>query len=155
MTHFNAERAIDTVAIQQLLAHWAKDVDEHQGVGVGPMLTEDCSYNVPARSYSGREAVVAYYEARFADLTASPTGVPGQRHILANLCIDFVHADEAKVSFVMVYFTALSANVGNSPADPALVGDGDMVVRREADGAWRIARLDTEVVVMRGNAMVR
>ena len=55
----------------------------------------------------------------------------------------------------MTYYTALSRLSGNSPADPALVGNGDMIVRRETDGHWRIARLDTEAALGRAGGQVR
>ncbi len=155
MPKFTAAQAIDVLAIYQLLGEWAKDIDENQGVSVGPLLTEDCAYSLPVKAYRGRAEVVDYYQARLAELSASPTGVPAQRHVLSNLCVHFTGADTARVSFVMTYFTALSAGSGNSPADPALVGDGDMIVQREADGEWRIARLDTEVVVFRYGSEVR
>ena len=154
MPKFSLAQAVDVVAIHQLLAEWAKEIDENQGVGIGPMLTDDCAYSLPVRSYQGRNAVVAYYKSRVAELSATPEGVPTQRHVLANLCVDFTGADAAQVSFVMTYYTGLSASSGNSPADPALVGDGDMVVQREADGEWRIASLDTEVVAFRAGAVV-
>lgn len=155
MPKFNAVQTVDVVAIHQLLAEWAKEIDENQGVGIGPMLTDDCAYNLPVKAYKGRSEVVAYYRARVAELSATPEGVPTQRHVLANLCVDFTGADAAKVSFVMTYYTGLSTSSGNSPADPALVGDGDMIVQRESDGEWRIAGLDTEVVAFRASAVVR
>jgi hypothetical protein len=155
MPKFNAAQAIELLAIYQLLGEWANEIDKNQGVGVGPLLTDDCAYNLPANSYRGRSNVVAYYKARVAELSATPQGIPVQRHVLANLRVEFTSAEEAKVGFVMTYFTGLSASCGNSPADPALVGDGDMIVRREGDGDWRIARLDTAVAAFRANAVIR
>lgn len=155
MPKFSAAQAIDLMAIYQLLGEWANEIDKNQGVGVGLLLTDDCAYNLPANSYRGRTAVVDYYKARVAELAATPAGVPVQRHVLANLRVDFTGANEAKAGFVMTYYTSLSASSGNSPADPALVGDGDMIVRREADGEWRIAGLDTAVAAFRASAVVR
>lgn len=71
----------------------AKDIDENQGLGLGPLLTEDWAYSLPAKSYRGRTEVVDYYQARLAELSASPAGVPAQRHVLANLCAEFTSAE--------------------------------------------------------------
>ena len=155
MAYFEPAQAMDVVTINQLLNVWAKELDDNNGLGVGPMVTQDCAYNVPGSSYQGRAEVIKYYEARLAGLEASPTGAPVHRHVISNLCVDFIDADTAKLSFAMVYYTALSSLGGNSPVDPALVGEGGMIVRREADGHWRIARLDTEAVLVRAAAQVR
>lgn len=155
MAQFDPAHAVEVMAINQLLNTWAKELDDNNGIGIGPMVVEDCAYSVPGRSYQGRAEVVKYYEDRLAELKASPAGVPIHRHVISNLCVDFTASDTAKISFVMVYYTGLSSLSGNSPADPALVGDGDMVVRREADGQWRIARLDTEAVLIRSGGQVR
>ena len=155
MAYFDPAQAVDLLAINQLLNAWAKELDVNNGVGVGPMLTEECTYSVPGSSYRGRAEVVKYYEDRLAGLRAAPTGAPVHRHVISNLCVDFMSGDSVKISFIMVYYTALSSLSDNSPADPALVGDGDMIVRREADGHWRIARLDAEAVLIRASTQVR
>lgn len=155
MAMFEPAQAIDLLAISQLINVWAKELDDNNGVGVGPMVTQDCAYSVPGSSYQGRAQVVKYYEDRLASLEASPTGLPVHRHVISNLCIDFMASDKANVSFVMTYYTALSSLAGSSPADPALVGDGDMIVQREADGHWRIAHLDTEAILVRAGGQVR
>ncbi len=155
MAYLDPNQAVDVIVINQLLNLWAKELDDNNGIGVGPMVTEDVSYNVPGKSYQGRADVVKYYEARLAGLEASPGGAPVHRHVMTNLCVDFTGPDTASLSFVMVYYTAASNLAGNSPADPALVGDGGMIVRREADGHWRIARLDTDAVLVRAGGQVR
>lgn len=155
MTPLNPAQVADLLAIEQLINFWAKELDDNNGIGVGPMVTQDCAYSVPGSSYQGREAVVKYYHDRLAGLKASPEGVPVHRHVISNLCVDFTASDSASVSFLMTYYTALSRLSGNSPADPALVGNGDMIVRRETDGHWRIARLDTEAALVRAGGQVR
>lgn len=155
MTQSDSARSSEVVAIGQLINKWAKEIDDNNGVGVGPMLTLDCTYSVPGQTYEGREQVVRYYEDRLASLRASPSGVPVHRHVISNLCVDFTGPDSAEASFVMVYYSQISALAGNSNADPVLIGDGDMVLRREADGVWRIARLDTEAVLVREGNVVR
>ncbi|MGE3691907.1 MAG: nuclear transport factor 2 family protein, partial [Novosphingobium sp.] len=106
MAKFDPAQAVDVLSIYQLINAWAKELDENNGVGVGPMVTEDCAYSVPLNSYQGRADVVKYYEDRLAGLRDSPTGVPVQRHVISNLCVDFTASDSAIVSFVMVYYTA-------------------------------------------------
>lgn len=155
MACFDTAQAVDVLAIYQLVNAWAKELDDNNGVGTGPMVTQHCAYSVPGSSYQGRAEVVKYYEDRLAALKASPAGVPVHRHVISNLCVDFTAGDSAKVSFLMTYYTALSSLAGGSPADPALVGNGDMIVRREADGHWRIARLDTEAALVRAGGQVR
>ncbi len=155
MAYFDPAQAVDVLAINQLLNTWAKELDDNNGLGVGPMVTEDCAYSVPGSSYQGRAEVVKYYEDRLATLEASLNGVPIHRHVISNLCVDFTAGDTAQISFVMTYYTGLSSLSGNSAADPALVGDGDMIVCREDDGHWRIARLDTEAILIRAGGQVR
>jgi len=155
MSKLDLQQAADVVAIQQLINVWAKDLDDNNGVGVGPMVTDDCAYSVPGNSYQGRAEVVKYYEDRLEALKSSPTGVPVQRHVISNLCVDLTEADTATASFLMVYYTELSKVAGLSPVDPVLVGNGDMILRREADGHWRIDRLDTHAALVREGSQVR
>ncbi len=155
MANFDPAQAVDVLMINQMINSWAKELDDNNGLGTGPMVTQDCAYSVPGNSYQGRAEVVKYYEDRLASLKASAAGVPVHRHVISNLCVYFTAGDSAIVSFVMTYYTALSSLSGGSPVDPALVGDGDMIVRREEDGHWRIARLDTEAVLVRTGGQVR
>lgn len=146
MARFEAHQAADVLAIQQVINEWAAEMDVGNGLGMAPLLTQDCQYTVRAMVRNGRDEVVAFYKARLGEF---PDGPPIHRHALTNYRIAFKGADEAKVDFNLTYFsTAAFADKATRP-DPFSYADVWMDCRREADGHWRIASFDSAPVFVR------
>lgn len=149
MSKYTTGQALAYIEIEQLLHEWSYELDVHNGIDIGRLLTEDCSYHARGGVCSGRAAVMQFYRERLETLGATAAGAPVHRHMLANLRVRFNGADEASAGFSLIYFTAAGATPGTRHADPALTADVRMTVRRGADGVWLIARFDSEPVFLR------
>jgi ketosteroid isomerase-like protein len=143
LARFSAEEARAVVEIQQLINDWGYELDLHNGENIADLVTEDCSYAVGGAPRSGRAEVVKFYAERRARLAATAEGVPTHRHLLSNLRTQFRSADEASITFNLIYFSTLGMASGTDHADPASYADVRMDCRRDADGHWRIARFDS------------
>lgn len=144
MAKFDPEQAASIAAIQQLINEWAYELDEGNGlVAMGELLVDDVRYNVGGQWRENREQVLAFYVERHARLAVSEGGVPFHRHALHNLRTTFTGSDSADIAFGLVYWTELGMASKRDHADPALVSDVRMQVRREDDGHWRIALFDS------------
>lgn len=144
MAKFDSEQAASIAAIQQLIHEWAHELDEGNGVvAMGELLTSDVRYNVGGQWREDRAAVLAFYAERHARLAATEEGLPFHRHALHNLRTTFTGADSAEIAFGLVYWTEAGMASKRDHADPALVADVRMHVRREGDGHWRIALFDS------------
>ena len=143
MAKFNMEQAVAVAAVQQLINDWARELDVNNGLHIAGLVTADCTYTVGGATRQGRAAVEQFYQERLKRLSAQPEGVPTQRHTLSNLRVSFRSADEVSITFSLVYFTTAGMASGLKHADPAAVADVRMDCRREADGHWRIARMDS------------
>ena len=64
MARFEAHQAADVLAIQQVINEWAAEMDVGNGLGMAPLLTQDCQYTVRGVVRNGRDEVVAFYKAR-------------------------------------------------------------------------------------------
>lgn len=143
MAKFTAEQAHAVVEIQQLINDWGYELDLHNGRNIADLVTEDVSYVLGGSPRDGRAAVVQFYAEREARLAATPEGVPIHRHALSNLRVSFKAADQASITFNLIYFSTLGMASGVEHADPASYADVRMDVRRDADGHWRIAKFDS------------
>lgn len=146
MAQFTIEQTMAWVAIQQLINEWGRELDANNGLGIGPLVTEDCKYTVRAVERHGRGEVEAFYAGRLAEF---PDGPPVQRHAQTNLVVDFTGPDSADIAFTLVYFTTAIVAAGASEADPCAVADVEMKVRRDRDGHWRIAAFDSAQSLVR------
>lgn len=149
MAKFTAEQAVSVAAINQLINDWGIELDIDNGRNIAALITEDVSYNVGGSIRTSRAEVVQFYADRQARLSATPAGVPIHRHALSNLRVAFNSADEAAITFTLVYFTTASVTTGTNHADPAAVADVRMKVRRGADGEWLIALFDSNQTFIR------
>ena len=149
MAKFTTEQAVAYVEIQQLINEWSYELDVHNGVNIGGLITEDCSYAVRGGERTGRAAVEQFYKERLATLGATADGVPTHRHMLANLRVTFDAANEASIGFSLVYFSTAGMKSGTKHADPALTSDVVMIVKRGADREWLIAKFDSAVSFLR------
>ena len=149
MAKFTPEQAVAVVEIQQLVNEWSYELDVNDGVNMGGLVTEDCHYVVRGAPRMGREAVVQFYTERRATLSATPEGLPVQRHMLANPRVSFTSANEASIGFSLIYFSTAGMKSGTKHADPASTADVRMEVRRGADGEWLISKFDSTPVFIR------
>ncbi len=140
---FTLEQAADVLAVQQVINDWAHDLDLHDGLHVADLLTEDCLYVVGGASRQGRDSVMAFYTERKARLEALPEGIPVMRHAVSNFRVSFRNADDASVTFTLIFFSTMGQPSGLDHADPAAVADVRMDCQRGADGHWRIAMFDS------------
>jgi len=149
LSKFTTEQAVAYIEIQQLINEWSYELDVHNGLNIGNLITEDCSYAVRGGVRTGRAAVAQFYKERLETLGATPEGVPVHRHMLANLRAKFNSANEASIGFSLIYFSTAGMKSGTKHADPALASDVQMEVRRGADGEWQIAKFDSAVSFLR------
>ncbi len=140
---FNMEQTAAVVAVQQLINDWGHELDMHNGRHIGELVTEDCVYDVGGSPRRGRAAAEKFYQDRLERLSAQPEGVPTQRHMISNLRVSLRNADEASVTFNLLYFTTAGRASGSDHADIAAVADVRMSCRRVDDGHWRIASFDS------------
>lgn len=146
MAKFEPHQVADVLAIHQVINEWAFEMDVNNGVSMAELLTEDCQYVVRGVKRDGRDAVVAFYNARLGEF---PDGPPVHRHALANHRVTFSSADEARCDFILIYFSGVVGAMGADLADPLSYADVWMDVRRCADGHWRIASFDSQPVFVR------
>ena len=96
MAKFTLDETVDVAAIQQLINEWARDLDLHNGLHIGTLVTDDCEYVMGPITRRGRADVETHYKERLARLAAEPTGVPVLRHLNSNLCVHFHRADAVR-----------------------------------------------------------
>ena len=143
MAKFTLEQAPAVLAIQQVINEWAIELDTHNGANIAQYVTEDCRYHFGPTVRNGRAEITQHYADRLARLSATEEGVPIHRHVLGNFIVNFKNADEAAVTFSLIYFSTLGQTKGTEHADPAAVADVRMECRRDADGEWLIAMFDS------------
>ncbi len=146
MAKFTPDEAVAWVAIQQLINDWGYELDVNNGLQIADLLTETCSYTVRGVPRLSRADVAAFYQARLSEF---PDGPPIQRHAQTNLRVQFKNADEASITFTLIYFTTAIVAAGASEADPCAVADVVMDVKRCEDGHWRIAMFDSAQSLVR------
>jgi uncharacterized protein (TIGR02246 family) len=146
MAKFDNGQTMAWVAIQQLINDWGYELDVNNGLQIADLVTEQCSYTVRAVERKSREEVAAFYKDRIAEF---PDGPPVQRHAQTNLRVQFSSADEAAITFTLVYFTMAMVAAGADPADPTAVADVRMNVKRCDDGHWRISLFDSAQSLVR------
>lgn len=144
MAKFTREQAIVFTEIQQLINDWVFDLDFHDGLNMGELVTEDCAYGMASGLRNGRAEIVAAYQKRLNRLSQRAEGVPPMRHLNANLRVEFLGPDEVAITFGMLFFTAEGNPAGARHTDAAAVADVWMNCRREADGHWRISRFTSD-----------
>ena len=143
MAKFDSERTATFAEVQQLINDWAYELDNHNGLHISSLVTEDCTYVVGGAARQGRAEIEKFYRERLERLSARPEGVPTQRHTLSNLRISYRSAGDLSITFTLVYFTTAGMASGLDHADPAAVADVRMDCRRDNDGEWRISRFDS------------
>jgi hypothetical protein len=118
----------------QLLHRATALTDAGQWDELAALYTEDATMarpSDPGRPIIGREAILHSFSQRPPRTT---------RHVLSNLIVDIISADEVRIRSVVTLFAGPPpVGPGPVPAAPAImVGGFDDLLRRTADG-WRIA----------------
>jgi hypothetical protein len=143
MVCLTSEQAHASAVIHQLITAWATELDRNNGLGIAPLLTEDCAYMARGSPRQGREEAARFYRERLAELTRSPDGPPTLRHVISNLLIDFAGDDRASVDFLLVYFSSPNKPPVLDFRGVTALADCHMDCRRDTDGHWRIASFDS------------
>ena len=107
MAKVDPARVADILSVQQLINEWADELDLRNGLSMADLLCEDVVYTVRGGARHSREEVLAFYRQRFAELEATPAGVPVHRHAVINLRTQFRSGDEVTCRFGMIYFSAM------------------------------------------------
>jgi ketosteroid isomerase-like protein len=140
MAKFTTEEATAVAAIQQLLGDWCYDLDFTECNDLSKVCTDDVVYVMGGKPYAGLPAIHAFYKGLFAGIKKGDT-LPTRRHLHTNLRTTFVSADEAAITFSLLWWTTDFPN--HNPADVAAVADVWMTCRRGKDGDWKIAKFDS------------
>lgn len=150
MANLSIEQTVAIIAIQQLVHGWAQELDVRDGRSVADLVTDDCTYEVGGEIRRGRAEVAKFYADRIARLSATPEGLPIQRHAISNLRAVTFDGDEVSITFCLLYFTTAGMSSGTDHADPAAVADVRMSCRRGEDGSWKISKFDSNQTFRRG-----
>ncbi|MFV8816775.1 nuclear transport factor 2 family protein [Haliea sp. E17] len=142
MVQFTPEQSRSAVEITQLVNLWANELDLNDGLSIAPLIAQDCVYVVRAEPRRGRDAVVQFYQQRMAELQASPSGPPFQRHIISNLVFQFGDAGVVGATFLLTYYAAFQAPPVAGFAGPVAVADCRMQFCLE-EGGWKIAEFSS------------
>lgn len=137
-------------AITQLMNEWAHEVDANYGRGMveADLLTPDCRAKLEDKWISGRDAIGAFYKARFAGIKPGEPA-PIIRQLLSNFRIALANENEAKVGLNLLLFFKVGTVPFSDYCDPVEVADVRAECRRGADGHWRISMLDSDRIFRR------
>jgi len=137
-------------AITQLMNEWAHEVDSNYGRTMveADVLTPDCRCKLEDQWISGRDAIAAYYKARFAGIKPGEPA-PIIRQLLSNFRITLTGKDEANVGLNLLLFVKVGTVPFSDYCDPVEVADVRADCRRGADGHWRINMLDSDRIFRR------
>lgn len=131
-------------ACRDTVARSARLADLHDHEALASLFTEDAELQRPGGEVlRGRAAIQAAYGARPAHRLT--------RHLVAGTVVDLRTNDEAcAISAVLLWNGSLDDAAGpfGRPAHaPAVVGEFDDLLRRCADGCWRIVRRHARFVL--------
>jgi hypothetical protein len=146
MPRFDRETATSAMEIHQLLVEWCHELDINGGADIASLCTEDVTYMLGGKPFTGHGAVRDFYAARNERVrTQQKDGVRTQRHTISNFLTSFKSADEATVHYTLVNYS----NEGKPPVldlvGPTIVADCTMDFRRDG-GEWRISLFDSAPV---------
>lgn len=142
MAKFEPGQALAAIAIQQLVNDWGEELDNHEGLNMGQLVSRDCTYHVRNAPRHGREAVVQFYAQRLKELQDKGV-VMTQRHAISNLRVRFASESEAEMTFLLTYYMSFSKPPVTDLSGPVAVADCQMRATLESDGHWRIAFFDS------------
>ncbi|MGA5504975.1 nuclear transport factor 2 family protein [Streptomyces umbrinus] len=128
-------QAADKILAAETLHRFGFAYDEQNAEAMTDCFTEDAVLTATTAgtrslgTHTGREAVVGWLSAHWGQSRDQ------RRHIVTNAMVDDLTADSAQVT-TMLLVTAAE----NGQFRPVTAGVYRATVRKESDGAWRIAR---------------
>lgn len=135
----DAARALDILALHQLVAEYCYELDLTGGLASYRFFTADGVLDFGKMRISGHDEMKAFYADLVGRATADPQGRT-TRHVFNNLRVSFEEDDRATVDFVMLNFSSAGRPPVFGGTVPTIVSDSRFVCRREADGAWRVEK---------------
>jgi hypothetical protein len=140
MARFDPEMAAAAMELQQLVTEWCRELDDNHGLDATRFFTEDCIVEAGPVSYSGHEAMRAFYRgvADFARATAE-RGARTTRHTYTSLGVSFGGRERATVTFLSFTFSGYGGTPVIGATAPNTISDARFECRRDAQGEWRVA----------------
>lgn len=135
---------MEKLACREVVERSVRHVDAGDADAFAALFAEDAALLRPGgAALQGREAIRRSYAARPADRIT--------RHLVANTVVD-IRADglARACSYVLLWSGSADAPDGafGRPAHARqIVGEFDDLLRRQADGAWRIQRREARFVL--------
>ena len=129
-------RWLVVAACTDTVARSARLTDQQAHDAFAALFTADAELQRPGgERLLGREAICEAYRARPANRLT--------RHLVAGTVVDVVSVDEARAVSTVLLWSGSHDDVPGPQGRPArgnaIMGEFDDVLRREADGCWRIA----------------
>lgn len=133
MRTFSNDAAAAAVELEQLSIDYWRDIDFNDARKLHEFYTEDCSFAAGENTYRGRDGIKAFYDIARAAKVGMTT-----RHSMSNLHVVVHDHTCATIEFLIMSYRGAGKLPVTGLQGPALVSDGRMECRREADGKWRI-----------------
>ena len=112
------------------------------------MGTKDCRCKLSDQWIEGLDEIAKFYKEIYAQAEAGE-GMPVIRQLVTNFRVSFSSKTEAKVGFELLLFAKRGKVPFRDYCEPVEVADVHVDCRREADGHWRISRLDSDRIFRR------
>ena len=150
MAKFDLEQAAAVAAMMQLISEWTHEVDTNGGrrIKQADLLTKDCRCKLSDQWIEGLDEIAKFYKEIYAQAEAGE-GMPVIRQLVTNFRVSFSSKTEAKVGFELLLFAKRGKVPFRDYCEPVEVADVHVDCRREADGHWRISRLDSDRIFRR------
>jgi hypothetical protein len=147
MASLDAQLAIATLELQQLVSAYCSELDETFGVNSGQFYAENASVEIGKMSLHGRAEIERFYQHLAEVIDAhSPGGQRTTRHVWSNLRIAFEGDGTATLDFVVTEYSSAGAPPVRNATTPTVVSDARFRCRCAAGGQWRIFEFTGQVV---------
>lgn len=145
MPRFTSEQGATALEIEHLINEYWAEIDLNGGKHVEDYWCEDGQLKVGTVELNGVDELIAFYVERRELVAGGPGGIRTSRHVSANLRYYPKSADEVVVIMTVINFSGAGAPP-LAGASPSILGDGKILVRRCADGEWRLKRLEVDFI---------
>jgi hypothetical protein len=146
LPRFTAQQVVVAFEIEHFVTEYWYEIDVNGGKNVQDFWFDDGHFTAgTAVDLHGATSIVEFYEERRELVAKGPGGVRTSRHVSTNTRYTFEGLDEVSLSTTIVNFSG----AGRPPlagSSPTIVGDGYMLVRRDANGKWRLKRFKAEMI---------
>ena len=139
MRKFNAQTAIATIELEQLVTDYFWDVDMTGGRDAPLYYTEDCIAEVGKLNFKGHDGVKKFYQDRLDSIhKTQKDGVRTSRHVVTGIQVIFENEKRATVNFLVSTFAASGKPPLPDSTLVVAVSDSRFECRLDDDGHWRI-----------------